>query len=125
MSLAEERMKILKMVSEGKINAQEAAELLKALGNQETRKDGPTYGAGANRPQMLRIRVVNSQSGKVKVNVTIPVSLVNRGLKMGARFAPDFSIDEFEEIMESIRNGERGRVFAVEENDETFEIYIE
>ena len=67
------------------------------------------------------------ENGRNKVNVNIPVGLVNVGLKMGARFAPEVEGVDFEEIMEAIRSGQQGKIMDVtdEEGGERVEIFVE
>lgn len=125
MTTSEERKKILKMVEEGQISAEEGAKLLAALSSGARRK-----GSSATRPgqaKWLRVRVMDLSSGRSKVNVNIPMSLVSVGIKMGARFAPDIEGLDFDEIMEAIRSGAQGKIVdAVDEEDgERVEIFIE
>ena len=131
MTSTEERMQILKMIQEGKITADEGAKLLEAL-NASTRPEKrpptppPMPGASSD-PRWFRVRVTDSRSGKPKVNVNIPMSLVNVGLKMGARFAPNVEGVNFEEIMTAVKSGASGKVIDVtdEESGEHVEIYVE
>lgn len=124
MSLTEERMQILKMLEQGQINADEAAKLLAALesGRKETLRPGATTG-----PRWFRVRITDLRSGKAKVNVNIPMSLVNVGLKMGAKFAPDMEGVDVEEIKQAIQSGVQGKIIDVEdeEDQEHVEIFIE
>ena len=66
MVTSEERMKILKMISEDKISAEEGAQLLSAL---SLRSEKPKHESRRNPVnQMLRVRVTDMVSGKTKVN---------------------------------------------------------
>ncbi len=126
MASAEERLQILKMIEEGKISATEGAELLRALG----REKGPATVEplkGASNPRWFRVRVTDLNSGRNKVNVNIPFGLVNVGLKMGARFAPEMEGVNFDELMEAVRSGQQGKVLDVtdEEGGERVEIFVE
>ena len=125
MTTAEERKKILKMVEEGQISAEEGAKLLTALSRSTERRTSPTTTPG--QPKWFRVRVVDLTSGRNKVNVNIPMSLVNVGIKMGARFAPEVEGLDFDEIMEAIRSGAQGKILDVvdEEDGERVEIFIE
>jgi hypothetical protein len=123
MATVEERMQILKMIEEGKISAEEGAKLLAALAAGS--KPAPVKREGA--PKQFRVRVTDLNSGRNKVNINIPMSLVNVGLKMGARFAPDIEGINFDEVMEAVRSGSQGKIVDVvdEEDGERVEIYIE
>lgn len=126
MASIEERMQILKMIEEGKISAAEGAELLRALEKTTT---APSHEPlkGASNPRWFRVRVTDMGSGRQKVNVNIPMGLVNVGLKMGARFAPEVEDVNFDEIMEAVRSGQQGKIMDVtdEESGERVEIFVE
>ena len=123
MSLTAERMQILKMIESGQISAGEAAKLLEAL--ESGAKDAKR--ASATAPRWLRVRVTDLRSGKAKVNVNIPMSLVNVGLKMGAKFAPEMEGVDMDELKEAIQMGTQGKIIDVsdEEDQEHVEIFIE
>jgi hypothetical protein len=125
MSTAEERIKILNMVAEGKITAEEGAELLKALRNAAEKSQAAA--PGAPEPRYMRVRVTSTGTDQVKANITIPMSLIDVGLRMGARFAPDLEGFDFEDVMTAIRHGQRGKIIDVEDEDdgERVEIFVE
>ena len=124
MATVEERMQILKMIEEGKISAEEGAKLLAAL-SASTKLGVQKRESGG--PKQFRVRVTDLASGRNKVNINIPMSLVNVGLKMGARFAPDIEGVNFEEVMEAVRSGSQGKIIDVvdDEDGERVEIYVE
>jgi len=113
------------MVENGQISAEEGAKLLTALSASSRRQGASATGAG--QAKWFRLRVMDLNSGRSKVNVNIPMSLVNVGIKMGARFAPEVEGIDFEEIMEAIRSGAQGKIVDVvdEEDGERVEIFIE
>ncbi len=123
MSTAEERMQILRMVEARQISAEEAAKLLSALDKAD--KGEPAASAGTAR--WFRVRVTDLRTGKNKVNVNIPMGLVNVGIKMGARFAPNVEGLDMEELSRAIREGAQGKIVDVEneEDAERVEIFIE
>ncbi len=125
MATAEERMRILRMIQEGKINAEEGAKLLAAL--RESRKDTrpapqPSRGTGKG---MLRVRVTDMVTGKAKVSVNLPLGLVDAGMSIASQYAPDVN---FSEIAEAIRSGQmEGKIVDVidEEDGEHIEVFID
>ena len=127
MSTADERLKILNMIAEGKISAEEGAQLLKALQMASSKGTASSGSNGVAEPRYLRVRVTSATSGQVKANINIPMSLINVGLRMGARFAPDLEGLDFEEVMDAIRHGQRGKIIDVEDEDdgERVEIFVE
>jgi DNA-binding transcriptional ArsR family regulator len=72
----EERLKILKLLEEGKITSDEAGKLLDALGTKKSEK-----------ARWLKVRVYDAGSSKPKVNVNVPLSLMKIALKMGGKFS--------------------------------------
>jgi hypothetical protein len=130
MATVEERMKILKMVEDGKVSAEDGAKLLAAL--DESRRSArptpppPPPGTTAN-GRWLHIRVTDVKNGRPKVNVNIPMGLVNVGLKMGAKFAPEVEGLDVQQIADAVNSGMTGKIIDVtdEEDGEHVEIYVE
>jgi len=129
MATVEERMKILKMIEEGKINAEEGAKLLAALAESRRTPVPPPPGSAlaGGEARWFRVRVTDLATGKPKVNVNIPMGLVNVGIKMGARFAPGLEAEQMEAIAEALRSGAVGKIVDVtdEEDGEHVEIFVE
>lgn len=123
MTTSEERMKILKMVEERRITAEEGAKLLSAIGKSQRRPQASPEGES----RWLRVRITDLDSGKPSVNVSLPLGLVNVGLKMGARFIPDMEGIEMEEVAEALRQGLTGKIVDVVDEDERqrVEVYVE
>jgi hypothetical protein len=119
-------MQILKMIEDGKISASDGAELLRALDRDNNAKPNEPL-KGASTPRWFRVRVTDLSSGKSKVSVNIPMGLVNVGMKMGARFAPEMEAVDFDELTEAVRAGATGKVMDVidEEEGERVEIFVE
>jgi SHOCT-like domain len=127
MSTTEERLKILNMVAEGKITAEDGARLLNALKDADRKSSPAGQGFSAGEEgRYLRV-LVSDLEGRQKVNVNIPMNLVNVGLRMGAKFAPELDGFDYEDIMTAIRNGSRGRIIDVtdQDNGEHVEIFVE
>ena len=124
MATPDERMKILKMLEEGKLSAEEAARLLKALGKPRPERRSVPPGSEA---KWLRVRVIDLKSGRTSVNVNLPMSLVNVGLKLGAQFVPDTEGIDFRQVQEALRAGLTGKIVDVEDVEEgqRVEIYVE
>ncbi len=124
MATTEERMRILRMIQEGKITAEEGAKLLSAL--RESRKDPrvviPSKGTGKG---MMRVRVTDMLTGKAKVSVNLPLGLVDAGMSIASQYAPDVN---FGQIADAIRSGQmEGKIVDVidEEDGEHIEVFID
>jgi hypothetical protein len=127
MATTEERMQILRLVAEGKISAEEGAKLLSALDPEKPKREGHTTANGPSEPRWFRVRVTDLETGKNKVSVNLPLSLVDVGTRIGARFAPDLEGMNFRDIIEKIKSGTQGKIIDVEdaEDGERVEIYVE
>jgi hypothetical protein len=121
----EERLKILQMLEDGKIGADEASALLRALevGGQQ-RSFRPEFGTDS---RYFHVHVTNLETGAEKVNVTIPIGLVRVGLRMAERFAPEFEDFDMEELEALITSGVSGKLVEVTDtgDGERVEIYVE
>jgi hypothetical protein len=124
MATAEERLKILKMIDEGKISAEEGAKLLAALTeSRKTQSRAPVRSSGSG-ARWLRVRVTDTITGKTKATVNLPMRLVDAGLNIASQYAPDVAFDE---LIEAINAGAEGKIIDVvdEEDGEHVEIFIE
>ena len=121
MSNLDERMRILKLIESGQVSAAEGSRLIEALG------EPPRERARPGAPRTLRVRVTNLATRRQTINVTIPVSLVGIGLKLGARLAPKVAGANADEIMQAIETSATGRIFEMQDLDEgeRVEIFVE
>ena len=115
----DEKQKILKMVEDGKITAQDALELIEALGKTEEVIVPKKAPKGKKKMFRIRIDARDGANGKerAKVNVNIPISVAKK-LTSLTKVIPDsakgemekegFNIDELnlKELLEAIENGE-------------------
>lgn len=130
MTSVEERMKILKMIEEGKISAGEGAKLLAVLAGDRSSSLDPAVPGKPGRPgapRTLRIRVTDTATGRSKASVQIPLALVDAGMKIGAHFAPEVEGVDMSNVMDAMRSGVTGKIIDVmdDEDGEHVEIYIE
>jgi hypothetical protein len=123
MSHTDERLRILKLVENKQITAEEAGRLLETIEAETARSRSPASG----RPRSLRVLVTDLGTRRQKVNVTIPVTLVDIGLKLGARLFPRPTDTLSDDIRRAISTGETGRVFDMQEFEESerIEIFLE
>jgi len=123
--MKEEIEKVLEMLKEGKINDDEAAELLAAL--RETKEEErETTPLSTKKKRFLKIRVTKGE--KPRVNVTIPFSLVNWGLNFASKMGKNSEIPiDMEELNKAMDDPEfTGKIADVvdEEKGEHVEIEI-
>jgi hypothetical protein len=132
MATTEERMKILQMIQEGKISAEDGAKLLSALTSSAARNKPrkPTSGLIPRRisAKWLRVRVTDMKSGKSKVNVNLPISLLEAGMSIAGHFADNVDSDAImTAISDAIDDNMTGKIIDVVdgEDGEHVEIFIE
>jgi len=126
MVTSEERMKILKMVSDGKISAEEGSQLISALTQRSD--DSKKSNKRSLARQTLRVRVTDMSSGKTKVNVNVPMRLVDAGLNIASQFVPEMeNAQMMEAVKEALSENINGKIVDVidEEDQEHVEIFIE
>ncbi len=126
--MREERLQILQMIEEGKITPEEGMDLLDALGDAKE-----TY-IENNNAKWLKIRVFDPDD-KSKVNVTVPIALIDVTMKMAGKFGPAFvpelkeaGLDETDitELFNAIKDGAMGKLVDIESEDgEKVEIIVE
>jgi len=109
------------MIESGQITAAQAAELLDTL---EAKREQP---AERTRNRIVRVRVTNLVTNRQKVNVSIPVSLINVGLRLGTRLVPQISSSALEDLLHAIETGATGRLLDLQdlEEGERVEIFAE
>jgi hypothetical protein len=124
-NVSEEKMQILKMVEDKKITVEEANELLATLDKNDEklipRKD----------VKWLKVRVYTLDD-QPKVNVNIPISLVDVGLKLAKKYDPklkESGLDkiDLDEILDAVKNGAEGKLVDVidEEEQTKVKVYVE
>lgn len=126
MATAEERMKILKMIEEGKISAEEGAKLLATL-SERRQAVGSGVSRGFGGARWLRVRVTDVATGRAKATVQLPLNLLDAGMKIGAHFAAEVNGVDMSTIMEALRSGMTGKIIDVidEKDGEHVEIFVE
>ncbi len=123
----DDKLQILKMIEDGKINADEAAKLLDAIGNNNEYFE---IDGGEPSKKFLRIKVLEPDEN-TKVNINLPISLIRFGLKFAEKVSPDFkgvglTEEDMEEILQAIDDGQLGKIIEVDSDDGTkVEIFIE
>jgi len=87
----EDRKRILSMLADGKLTADEAERLLDAMGRDPAPRIGSTPVMGHNAPpKYFRVVVDASEpgEGQTKVNVRVPMQLLRAGVRLSALIPP-------------------------------------
>jgi hypothetical protein len=147
-SISDERLEILRLVENQTITAEEASRLLEALDRSERQQQqqtqpfnvmfpkgfpevsfpkgfpfgpgGPTHRRGRN----VRIRITDVDTEEARLNLVLPQGLIDAGLKMAKRIAPEH-IPDAKDLRESIDEGYEGTILDILDEDQRVEIVIE
>jgi len=117
-AVADERKRILQMVSEGKLSAEEGVKLLEAMGESERVVAGAQGAASGAR--FIRIRVFNGQSGKAKVSANLPIALADVALRL---IPKDAGINPAE-VLAALKSAGGGKILEVDDEDSGHHIEI-
>ncbi|WP_146161871.1 SHOCT-like domain-containing protein [Halanaerobium saccharolyticum] len=93
----EEKMRILEMLQDGKINAEETEKLLAALGEEESGQTGAlqlknrerTEKSDSKEGNKRHLRIIVNETGKEKVNMSLPLGIAKSILNFVPQSAKD------------------------------------
>ncbi len=126
------RKEILDLLANGKISADEAAELLAQTSPEAPLepaavKAGSEPAVNGKKPTWFRVRVRNLETGQNKVTVNIPLRMLNFGLKLGRRFSPELEGLDYDELTGMMSEMSAGMLVEVqdEEDNEHVQVYVE
>jgi hypothetical protein len=137
---SDERMTILRMIESNKITVEQGSLLLGALGKQgeqaapaapaaaEPAAEAPSPASkAAGSGRRFRVLITDSVTGKNKVSVNLPLSLVRWGLHTGKKFSAEMDGIDVDELAELLEGGEDGQFIEVfdEEDGEHVRVFIE
>lgn len=130
MATSEERLRVLQLIQDGKLSAEEGIRLLESLDTAAQTAAGKPAGtpvASARGARWFRVRVTDTDTGKTRVNVRLPVNVLSAGMKMGARFSPEVEGLDMDQLMGLIQAGATGQVLDVvdEQDGEHVEVFLE
>jgi hypothetical protein len=122
-----ERMMILKMIEDGTVSADEGAKLLASIDQGSNPVKRQIRPRGKSDSRWFKVRVTDTSTGRNKATVSLPIALMDWGLRVGAQFAPEVGNLDLEELSEILQEGVDGKIVDVldEEDGEHVEIYIE
>ena len=127
MTTSEDRLRVLKLIEEGKISPSEGIRMLDTVNPCAPESKTCSENANPQGPRWLRVLVTNIDTGKATVNVRLPVNLCNAGVKMGARLSTEVHGLDMQQINEYVRNGVTGQVVDILDDDdgERVEVFLE
>lgn len=125
----EDKKRVLKMIEEGKISAEEGLKLLEALEsnpgdkvkvNKQPIVDENEFlkiDKNSSKEKMIYIRVISSDGERVKVNIPIGFfKVLGSNSLMGSSNLDKYNID-INSIIDAVENGFEGRLVEVNSDD--------
>jgi hypothetical protein len=94
MNTNDERLRILTLVKHGRIEINEAIDLLRTLDRKEStasQSDESTTTVPSSIPRMLRILKTDTLNQSTIADITIPLDLLQAGMRVGANFYLDLA----------------------------------
>jgi polyhydroxyalkanoate synthesis regulator phasin len=119
MASSAERMTILRMVEQGKISAEEGTRLLTALGSRQEAESKPRANV-FDTSRTLQVRVSDLATNRQKVNVNLPVGL----LQLAWRWLPASAQTQLEQVQAAIDAGISGRLVEVVDQESGVRVEI-
>ena len=131
--MSDERLQILKMLEEGKITAEEAANLLEAIGEPDAASKAAADVVLAPEKGSARwVRILVEESNGNRVNIKLPLFIIKAALRFGGHFnIGGFNTDELspgalEELEQALLTGQAGLLVNVtDKNGDHVHIYLE
>jgi hypothetical protein len=120
----EERNRILGMVEEGLVSADEAGQLFDALLEEPV---APPARPVQNRTLRVWVTDTTTRTRQVNMTVNLPLSVLRISLQALASIIPPLRDERLGEILHALESGASGRVMDVQdlEDGKRFEIFIE
>ncbi len=126
------RTQVLEMLANGKITAEQGAQLLAALPPEGDDRPAPAPARaegsnGRGTPRWVHVRVSDAATGHARVNVNVPLGIVRFGLRLGARFSPEVAQIDPEEVVQMLHQAVNGPLVDVrdEDNGERVEVFVD
>lgn len=142
----ENRQSILQLLAAGKVSVEDAAAMIRALDAQPVAEpvaneadaqawaesvEAPAFDEAASSakeggPRWLHVHVSDLRSGQRKVTVNVPLRMLQFGMRVGSRFAPEMEGLNWKELAGMI-SSEKGMLVEVkdEEDGELVQVFVD
>jgi len=118
--MSDELATVLRLVSEGRLTAEEAAPIIEALTRQAPRRPGPTSPPGPTTPpgpgkgRGRRIRIQITERGRRVIDVRVPLAFA----AMAARMVPGIPDSYAAMIKEAVETDQVGPIVDLTEDED-------
>ncbi len=126
----EEKLRILKMIEEGKITAEEGAKLMEAMDSSDSRETPSETKPDTGSGKTLIIKITEAETGRSKSDIKIPLifgKAVTSLIPKQARIKLNGEGIDIDELLSSMNSGKKGSILDLTDSDgeDRVEIYIE
>ncbi len=133
----QEKMRILEMLQDGKINAEETEKLLAALGEEESgsskavpvKNKQQSGSSGSEAGNKKHLRIIVNEDGKEKVNISLPLGIAKSLLNFVPQSAKEKIADQdidLDALIKTIDDlSEEKEILRVDDEGETVIIRVE
>lgn len=124
-SAVNKKLGIMEMVEDGELSAEEATHRIEGVSDLPWKRLAPSEAQTAQRH--MRIRINDLSSNTMKVDMRLPLGLVNAALDTGSRFSSSLNLVEEQELREAIIKSTKQDTTSDAEvpNSQNIEISIE
>jgi hypothetical protein len=105
--------KILALVAEGKLSAQEADEILAALNSRPAASEPTAQAAPAQPQKTTHLRIEVTDGGRHVVNLRVPINIAG----WASAFLPGLSEQDSDRIRGAAASGARGTILDITDDD--------
>jgi hypothetical protein len=105
--MKDERLQILRMLSEGKLDAAQAEKLLGLLDVEKN--------PAPRRARWFRVRVSEVEKGRVSTNVRLPIEVMDAVLRLKAHLEPGKDQEETQKLIELLQTGSSGQTIEYDD----------
>lgn len=105
--MSDERMRILRMLADGKLDAAQAEKLLALLDAEKK----PV----SRRARWFRVRVMDSSGRRVQTNVRLPVEVVEAVMRLKTHLAPREDVEETRKLIDLLQSGASGQTIEFDD----------
>ncbi len=127
---SQERLQVLRMIDEGKITAEEGFQLLKVLDSTDGASDSPRPTSGVDealKGKLVRLQVIDLESGRSKATASVPLRLLEVGLRIATHYAPGLKHMNPDSLLDALGTVNEGRIIEIvdEEQKTRIELRVE
>ena len=123
---SQERLQVLRMIDEGKITAEEGFQLLEALDPTTggIPRNSSSHPSEAFKGKLVRMQISDLATGRSKAMATVPLRLLEVGLRIASHYAPGLKDMDPENLLDALVEGADGRIIEVVDQEKLVKVEL-